>query len=196
MGALENHSEFRLAAYLSRQLRKGIESAVPASAECMRFLRELAGNMPKDVAMSWVTPAGFPVVQHYAQEEITRVKMPGIGITLSMCRFNDTLLNRAKCINGISPNFTHSLDSAHLVKVIEAFDGSIVPIHDSFATHPSDVDAMHVVLRDEFVNLYTQHDPLQTLVDLVQGYSDEEIAVPKKGSLDIQQVKKSTFFMC
>lgn len=194
--AIENYSEFKLAAYLSRQLRKGIESAVPASAECMRFLRELAASMPKDTAMSWVTPAGFPVVQHYAQEEITRISMPGLGATLTMCRFNDDLLNRAKCINGISPNFTHSLDSAHLVKVIEAFNGSIVPIHDSFATHPSDVDAMHIVLRDEFVNLYVQHDPLQTLVDLVQSYTEDEIVVPKKGSLDIQQVKKSTFFMC
>lgn len=196
LGPLELYSEFKLAAYLSRNLRKGIESAVPAAAECMRFLRELAGKMPRDVAMSWVTPAGFPVVQHYAQEETTRVPMPGLGITLTMCKFNDAVLNRSKCVNGISPNFTHSLDASHLVKVIESFSGSIIPIHDSFATHPSDVDEMHIVLRDEFVNLYTTHDPLKTLVDSVQKYSEDTIEMPAKGSLNIQLVRDSQFFMC
>lgn len=196
LGPLELYSEFKLAAYLSRHLRKGIESAVPAAAECMRFLRELAGRMPRDVAMSWVTPAGFPVIQHYAQEETIRIKMHGLGITLTMCKFNDNLLNRSKCVNGISPNFTHSLDASHLVKVIESFNGSIIPIHDSFATHPSDVDEMHRVLRTEFVNLYTEHDPLKTLVDTVQQYTDEEIVMPAKGTLNIQLVKDSEFFMC
>lgn len=196
MQALPEYSLSKLSVYLGRHLRRGIESAVPSSATAMRFLRHLAGLMPQDQAIHWVTPAGFPVIQQYAKEEVVRVDMPGMGIRLSMTRFDQTKLNRAKCVNGIAPNFVHSLDSGHLVRVIVAFEGDLVPIHDSFATHPCDVDRMHEVLREEFVLMYADADPLQTLVDSVQPYTDEVIELPPKGTLDIQRVLKSEFFMC
>lgn len=192
----ENFSQFKLAAYLSRHLRKGIESAVPSSAECMRYLRELAGKMPEAEAIRWVTPAGFPVIQHYAKEEVVRLNLPAIGVKLHMTRFDDSQLNRPRCVNGIAPNFVHSLDSAHLVRVINAFDGCLVPIHDSFATHACDVDEMHRVLRSEFVSMYTQHDPLDNLTKIVQAYVEEEIVPPVKGSLNLNKVLESEFFMC
>ena len=190
------YSPFKLASYLSRHLRKGIESAVPSSAEAMRFLRSLASMMPNNEVMRWVTPAGFPVVQHYASEEVVRVDLPAIGVKLSMTRFNQMESNRAKSVNGIAPNFVHSLDSAHLVRVINEFTGSLVPIHDSFATHPCDVQEMHRVLRNEFVQMYNDNDPLAALIECAQYHCHDEIEAPVKGSLDIQQVLKSEFFMC
>lgn len=191
---LPEYSPFKLAAYLSRYLRRGIESAVPSAAAAMRFLRELASKSVSGEAMQWVTPTGFPVIQQYPQEEVIRLNLPGVGVKLNMMRFDDSKLNRAKCVNGIAPNFVHSLDSAHLVRVINAFTGSLVPIHDSFATHPCDVDAMHVVLRYEFVSMYASSDPLQTLMDAVEA--DEKPEAPTRGSLDIQRVLASEFFMC
>lgn len=191
---LPEYSPFKLAAYLSKYLRKGIESAVPSSAAAMRFLRELAGKSVSGEAMQWVTPAGFPVIQQYPQEEVVRLNLPAVGVKLNMMRFDDSKLNRAKCVNGIAPNFVHSLDSAHLVRVINAFSGSIVPIHDSFATHACDVDDMHVVLRYEFVTLYAESDPLQVLVDAVEA--DDKPEAPPRGSLEIQRVLASEFFMC
>lgn len=192
LGRTENFSEFKLAAYLSRKLRNGIELAVPAAAEGMRFLRDLTRQMPENEAMRWVTPAGFPVVQHYAQEENMRLELRALGVKLNMVRYNDTLLNRAKCANGIAPNFVHSLDSAHLVRVINAFAGCIVPIHDSFATHPSDVDAMHAVLREEFVCMYNEADPLAGLVACLPA----PVELPPRGTLDLELVRDSEFFMC
>ena len=194
--ALPEYSMSKLAVYLGRHLRHGIEIAVPSAASAMRFLRSLAGMMPRDVAMRWVSPAGFPVIQHYAAEEVIRVDLPGLGVKVSMTRFDDTHLNRAKCVNGIAPNFVHSLDSGHLVRVLAAYKGSLVPIHDSFATHPSDVDEMHWVLRDEFVKMYEEHDPLDVLVQGVQQYREEVIEQPVKGALDISKVRDSVFFMC
>ncbi len=192
----EEYSAFKLASYLSRHLRKGIESAVPSSAEAMRFLRSLASMMPDNKVMQWVTPAGFPVVQHYAREEVVRVDLPAVGVKLSMTRFNQAESNRAKSVNGIAPNFVHSLDSAHLVRVINAFDGCLVPIHDSFATHPCDVEEMHRVLRQEFVSMYSSCDPLAALIACAQYHCHDEIEAPAKGSLDIQKVLDSEFFMC
>ncbi|AXY81912.1 putative RNA polymerase [Pectobacterium phage Momine] len=194
--ALEHYSMFKLAAYVSRHLRKGIEAAVPASAECMRFLRGLAGQMPKDIPMRWVTPVGFPVIQHYAEESITRVSLKALGVALNMRVFDDHSMQRSKCINGISPNFTHSCDSSHLVTSLYDFDGSMLPIHDSAATHPSDVDTMHEVLRNTFADMYLHNDPLQTLVDSVQPYCEETIELPARGTLDLNKVRESEFFMC
>jgi DNA-directed RNA polymerase len=191
---LPEFSAFKLAAYLSKYLRKGIESTVPSAAAAMRFLRELAGKSVSAEAMQWVTPTGFPVIQQYAQEEVIRLNLPAVGVKLNMMRFDDSKLNRAKCVNGIAPNFVHSLDSAHLVRVINAFEGSIVPIHDSFATHACNVDGMHVVLRSEFVTMYADSDPLQALIAAVE--SDDKPDLPPRGSLEIQRVLASEFFMC
>lgn len=193
---LENYSSFKLAAYASRHLRKGIEQTVPASAECMRFLRDVAGKMPITEPMRWITPAGFPVVQQYSAEESQRISLDALGIKVTMRRFDHTRMQRNKCVNGVSPNFTHSLDSSHLATVIDTFDGSILPIHDSFGTHPSDVDAMHAVLRNTFCDMYENSDPLGHLVQYAQQFIDEELELPKKGTLALSKVKDSTFFMC
>lgn len=194
--SLEEYSQFKLAAYASKQLRKGIEAAVPASAELMRFLRSLAGMMPTDKSMRWVSPVGFPVAQHYAQEESTRIQLRALGIQLVMRVFNHSLMQRSRVINGIAPNFTHSLDSAHLCTAIDVYEYSLLPIHDSAATHPCDVDTMHKVLRCTFSDMYKYNDPLQSLVDTVQPYVEETIEVPAKGTLDIDKVRDSLFFMC
>lgn len=196
LGALENYSQYKLAAYASRHLRKGIEAAVPASAELMRFLRSLAGTMPIDTPMRWLSPAGFPVVQHYSQEDSIRINLGALGVQLVMRTFNDNLMQRSKVVNGIAPNFTHCLDSAHLEIAIDTFEHSILPIHDSFATHPCDVDSMHVVLRDTFADMHQNSDPLGDLVRGVQQYTDEEIQLPVRGALDLNKVRESQFFMC
>lgn len=193
MDALELYSQFNLAAYISRHLRGGIEEVVPAVAEGMRFLRGLAAKMPDNTAMQWITPAGFPVIQHYAKTEEKVIELPALGVEVTMLRFNDNELDRGKCINGIAPNFVHSLDSAHLVRVINCFDYALVPIHDSFATYPSEVDGMHWVLRNEFVDMYMQNNPLQVLIDAVP---EQDIEPPRLGTLDVTRVRDSVFFMC
>lgn len=193
---LENYSLFKLAAYISGKLRGGIEVVVPAVAEGMRFLRSLSGMMPQHTAMRWVSPVGFPALQHYSTESSIRMDMKGIGTMITMVTYNDQEIDRRKATNGIAPNFVHSLDSAHLCLTLNAFQGDIIPIHDSFATHACDVDAMQYVLRDVFAKMYEQHDPLAVLVQGVQQYCDEVIELPKKGSLDVSKVRDSEFFMC
>lgn len=194
--ALENYSMFKLAAYVSRHLRRGIEAAVPASAEAMRFIRDIAGKMPIDKPMRWVSPSGFPVVQHYSQEDSTRINLSALGIQLVMRTFNDHAMQRSKVINGSSPNFTHSLDSAHLEIVVDTYKHSVLPIHDSFATHACNVDELHGVLRDTFATMYQDNNPLQSLVDCVQPHVEEIITLPARGTLDLNKVRESQFFMC
>jgi len=82
------------------------------------------------------------------------------------------------------------------VFVIDAFEKDLIPVHDSFATHACDVDEMHVVLRQTFVNMYLNHDPIEALTRSVELASGEEIQRPLKGTLDVTKVLDSEFFMC
>lgn len=194
--ALPLYSTYKLSLYASKHVRKGVELAVPSAAAGMRFLREIAGNMPVDTPLRWITPAGFPVCHIYNRTKINRVILNGLGIQVSFLEYIDGEMDRKKSINGIAPNFIHSLDSSHLVEVLLHYEGCIVPIHDSFATHACDVAKMHTVLRERFVHVHKNHKPLEQLTEYLKSVTGKEIAPPPMGTLNIDNVMKSQFFMC
>ena len=95
--------------------------------------------------------------------------------------------------NAISPNFVHALDSSHLTMVANTMqrDGlTMVAIHDSFGTHPCDVDRMHVYIRQEFVNLYARPNLLTLFMWDVEAVGEP----PTRGTLDLSEVLDSEFF--
>ena len=57
---------------------------------------------------------------------------------------------------------------------------------------------MHRVIREQFLKLYTEHDPLQVLADAAVecGADLEGLEMPQKGTLDLAQVLESPFFFC
>ena len=68
-------------------------------------------------------------------------------------------------------------------------------VHDSFWTHAADIDEMNDILRESFVDLYNR--PL--LEELKRGwelrYPNLDFpAIPKRGDLDIEEVKKAPYF--
>jgi DNA-directed RNA polymerase len=64
-------------------------------------------------------------------------------------------------------------------------------IHDDYRTHAANIDTLHACIRESFVKLYTDHDPLQ---ELYNAYPDLLPPPPSKGTLDIREVLKSQFF--
>lgn len=195
----EEYSLFKLAGYLAPRMRAAVEEANPAAAEAMRFAQQITGRVPTKRHLQWKTPLGGLVINRYTESEECRVTIRSMNIThlLSYNR-NYEQNNRRKAKSGIAPNFVHSLDSTHLMMVLNAFDGDILPIHDSLATHACDVDAMHKAIREQFLKLYTEHDPLQTLADAAVecGADLEGLEMPQKGTLDLTQVIDSQFFFC
>ena len=100
-----------------------------------------------------------------------------------------------KATSAVAPNFIHSLDGAHLCKVINAADCNIVPIHDSFATHPDQVDELRDVLVQQFYSMYK--DDVLALIDTgVQIREDRELERPVFGNLDISAVLTARFPFC
>lgn len=177
----------------AKALFAGIEGTVPAAAEAMRWLKEVCRTVPKNTRMEWTTPTGFKVQHDYQKIEEVRVRINSCGVNRIMFHEKLPECNPNQMQNAIAPNFVHALDAAHLTftALVCKHDGlSFVGIHDSFGTHPCDVDQMHVIIRDEFVKMYTERDVLLDFLWEVGGVGE----LPKRGKLDLNKVRTSEFF--
>ena len=67
-------------------------------------------------------------------------------------------------------------------------------VHDSFWTHACDVDTMNYILREKFIELYSQPILENTARQFEQQYNMTFPPVPKPGTLDIQRIRDSTYF--
>lgn len=196
---LEDFSLPKLSGFLAPLMRNSIEEAMPAAAKAMKFAQQICRTIPLENHLQWKTPLGGLVINRYTTTEETRIAIRSMGLSLVVAYNRDyTLNNRRKAASGIAPNFVHSLDSTHLLKVILAANCDIVPIHDSLATHACDVDHMHEVIRGEFFNMYNDYEPLEVLREAAElaGGDTSEIMSPELGTLNLELVKDSPFFFC
>lgn len=190
---LDGYSIHRLAVPVAKALRYGVEQTVPAAAAGMHYLKGLvrASSEP----LRWISPVGIPVLNWGEKHEVKQQAIRSMGVSSILMRKRTGLYDKATAANGISPNFVHSLDSAHLCMTINDFDGQIVPIHDSFATHMCDVDDMHYSLRSTFIKMY-QQNILGLLDEIVVYDEDAKPEKPKFGNLDLTHIKHSRFMFC
>lgn len=196
---LEDFSLPKLSGFLAPLMRNSIEEAMPAAAKAMKFAQQICRTIPLENHLQWKTPLGGLVINRYTTTEETRIAIRSMGLSLVVAYNRDyTLNNRRKAASGIAPNFVHSLDSTHLLKVILAANCDIVPIHDSLATHACDVDHMHEIIRAEFFNMYNDYEPLEVLREAAElaGGDTSEIPSPELGTLNLELVKDSPFFFC
>lgn len=195
----EDFSMMKLSGFLAPLMRQSIEDAMPAAARAMKCAQQLCRTIPLENHLQWHTPLGGLVINRYSTTTEKRVDIRSMGLTKVVAYNRDyELNNRRKAASGIAPNFVHSLDSTHLMMVINSADCAIVPIHDSLATHACDVDHMQRVIRQCFYDLYNEHDPLQVLREAAEaaGGDCSEVVMPEHGNLDLKQVLDSEFFFC
>ena len=179
-----------LATPVGRALREGVIETVPEATRIMKYLQNIV-RKHKDHCMQWVSPVGVPVVNWAEGSEVKRINIRSMGVNMITMTVRDNTYNTRAASNGVVPNFVHSKDAAHLCMTINAFDGDILPIHDSFATHPSDVPEMHMALRSTFVTLYSQYK-LESFLDF-NSIDEEEYPIPEQGNLNLDEVLTSRF---
>lgn len=187
------YSMTALAKPVGQALRKGVEETVPESAKMMKFLQKVVRGH-KDKCMRWVTPAGVPVVNWAEGSIIKHLNIRSMGVVSIMMRTGTKQYDTRAAANGIVPNFVHSMDGSHLCLTINEFEGQCLPIHDSFATHPSDVTAMHLALRTTFANMYKAYDINEFLT--FNEVDTEEYEAPPQGNLDLDSVLTAQFMFC
>jgi len=186
----------RAANFLSHHVWAAIGEVVVAAPEAMAWLRTCAGKLMAagQETIRWVSPSGFPVVQAYFEADMMRVNSALLGgVQIKVANASERP-HKPRHKNGISPNFVHSMDAAHLTLTVldAAKQGitSLAMIHDDYGTHAADAAALARIIRDTFVRMYETRNPLKWFREHYEGLPD----VPALGTLDIRQVRQSPYF--
>jgi DNA-directed RNA polymerase, mitochondrial len=188
--------------YLAHHIWDAIGDVVGPARACMAWLRGVASALAvHDIAVRWTSPSGFPVKQGYMKYQTKQIAT-AIGETTrnTKYRLDTPEVARVKQMNGVSPNFVHSLDAAALVKTVnEAVRSGIsefMMIHDSFGVPAADAEKMATIIRAVYAEVFND-DLLERFREEVQGYAPEGVVIPappKGGGLDVGLVKDSPYF--
>ncbi len=205
------YDNFNECTWLASQIIKAIAAVVVKSREAMDWLQNAArlANKANDKVgceIHWTAPSGLPVKQYYEDFGTMRVKTEFMGQTY-VPQITDVVgpkkLSKHEQVNGIAPNFVHSLDaSAMLLTVVRLGRQGVQDffmIHDSFGVPAADAQRLWLETRSVFVDMYTKHDVLQEFRDGLVLQIGEELAekldpLPAKGTLNLTEVLHSDFF--
>lgn len=197
-----------MSAYLRDKVNEALGETFKQTQQCRAWLAQVTQLIwkcqPAELrnAFSWTTPLGLIVRQPYRRGIETNVFTP-VGFT----RIKGSPLEPAspKQLSALAPNVIHSLDATHLAMTaleMQNLGMSMMAVHDSFWTYACDLPVLSKVLREQFVELYSNFDPLLELkqqweelffLDL-RRHSVTLPDPPQRGTLDLQEVLKSPYF--
>lgn len=195
---IKPREHYSAAAYLMDFVWPAISAVVVKGKQAMSWLDKAGKQIIKDNgdvegAITWVTPSGFLASQAYYEYEEHNVATKLYGHARIKVLVDSPDASPSRHSLGISPNFIHSMDASHLHLTTarmanEIPNVSLAMIHDSFGTHAADTGVLFNALRDEFVKMYRNNDPLQDFADKYNLPSP-----PDKGKLDLEEVRKSLY---
>lgn len=198
---------YAAARYLSHHIFNAIEEAISKPAEVMRFLQSIARCFSHEgKPVTWETPLGFPVMMRYPKLEEKQINLMLIDRSVKrriapVSLVETPEIDKTKATNGIAASFTHSMDATHLQMVVlaakEAGINSIALVHDSFGCLPNDAPKFREIIKRTFVQLYTENDVLQDILDStfdkLETSKHKLSPVPHKGSLDLSLVMQAEY---
>ena len=152
------------------------------------------GNGKKRI--QWKTPSNFPV--KYEAFRLDDFKCRGTinGKQIKhVLKVPTEIPDIRKYMCGISPNYVHSMDAAHMALVIDRWGGAFGAVHDSFSTHACDVDDLLDIIKDTFIEMYDVEDYFDKITDdILSNTEGFDIPKPQLGSLEIQEIRNSDYF--
>lgn len=186
---LDDKHQFDLARFLTPILWSAIGEVVVAARGAMTWLQK---NTRKEF-MNWLTPLNFPVYQYYQKSNSIeiRTQLNG-GCRLWVQDYDNAEPNKVAQRNGIAPNFVHSIDSTHMVLTINAMNSEcLAMIHDDYGTHAGNTQKLFEKIREAFLWLYVNHDPLKEWAEQLNINTE---SMPNRGTYDIQDILDANFF--
>ena len=150
--------------------------------------------------LTWTTPSGFTV--NYEDWAMRSVRCRGtisglkIGKTKTInhvARIATDKPDVRSFMCGISPNFVHSMDAAHMALIIDEWDNDFGAVHDSFAVHACDVDDLLDLTKKTFVDIYDVDNFFNYIRKEITNNNDD-VKQPTLGDLDIQEVYYGDYF--
>lgn len=214
--------------YMAAHIMLAVTQTVKAAAAAMEWLQKVASILARhNIPVRWVTPMGLPVENAYFKPNVKRLTMTlwnrEVSVPLRydpqvVMGYTKELLDH-KCRNSIAPNFVHALDGAHLcsvvLKCVDAGINDFLLIHDSFAALPNQMPRFNALIREAFVEMYENNEPLEgvlshavdDIMELVSKCEDAgvmqklqksmkdlgKLGIPAKGTLDLEAIKQSPY---
>jgi len=195
---------YQAAQYMAKAIWQSVNQVLVKAGEAMKWLQHAAAlAASEELPVRWTTAVGFPVMQAYPDLEKRKVKtaINGKLVYLTMYKEKDNL-DRRKQSQGISPNFVHSCDAAHMmltvVRAKQMGINNFAMIHDSFGSTAGDVEQLYHTVREAFVEMYDEipviesfREEIHQQLSLKNKLLLEEL--PERGSLDITQLVNSRY---
>lgn len=194
---------FEASSYLAGHVWDSISEVIVSARKVMDYVKDVADVYAQmNRHMEWVTPTGWLVLQQYSEVQQKRIKthINGDIVSLSFPKDKPNSVNRQRTGLGSSPNFIHSLDASAMTKTINKASKlgiqDFAMVHDSYGTHSSMMPLLSEVLREEFVNMYEQHDVLTELRQhAIKVLGTEDVPVPPaRGELNLREILQSEYF--
>jgi DNA-directed RNA polymerase len=196
----EVNCTFKASAALTPLMWSSIGDVVVAARLGMDWLKKCASRMSKKgLGVSWRTKDGFVVYMYEQEKEVISISTVLAGRYQAAVGNHLDKLNKYGQRNGVSPNFVHSHDASHLRSTVLRAKAlginSLALIHDDYGTHAADTDLLHRAIRESFVDMYENFDPVENFKQWQEILAKEDMpSAPDKGTLDIKLVLNSTFF--
>jgi len=189
--------------FLTNLVWAAISEVVISARECMNWIRDVAKRLSKaGYPVIWNTPTGLCVYQHYKAFKFRQIDTTIDGKLLRPVLLEEEALkiDPQRSVNGSAPNFVHSLDASCLTLTIHKCSNYKIEnfqvIHDSYGTHAHNTPVLAKLLREAFVEIYTENDVLAQFRSSALEVLDEVPEPPKRGTLDLNQVLDSKYFFC
>src|SRR5262249_61282545 len=127
-------------------------------------------RMDRGLFLQWVTPSGFPVSNRYQKEKTITVDCMRSGVRAVRHDIVDGVwfkIKKQKTLDSGPANFVHSLDAAHLIKVVNAafseYIRDIITTHDCYYCLAPVATRFNRIIRFELFDMYRQLDALSDL---------------------------------
>lgn len=193
---------YQACGYLAQLVWDSIGETVVSARSCMSWLQSVA-ELCYDLKLPvrWHAPSGFPIKQGYTKYDTLEIRTTvGDTVRWGKYRQNRDELHKRHQLNGISPNFIHSLDAAALVRTVnlarEQGITSFAMVHDSFGVLAADADVMARSLRSVYAEMFSVDllEKFRAEIQLHVGDRGTVPTVPPMGTFDVNSVRESVYF--
>ena len=193
------------AGYMAKLIWTAVGQTVVKAVEGMAWLQQIAALICKgNHVVTWTTPNGLPVQQNYTmmEQEVVSLRFNKARVRFYARSEKSEEVDRRRQTQGIAPNFIHSMDAAHLQRVVNSEfakgNRNFMMIHDSFGTDAAHAASLFQTIREEFVRLYKDQNHLERFLSQVSYLIADEDRdkipnLPSFGNLELEEVKKSDY---
>ena len=191
--------KFVVAKLLSSLNARAIDEIVQGAKVGQRAIKAiLRKSLETEKQALWFTPIfSFPVLQRIMREKEERLRTPLGRLVL---KHPTKQVHYMRMLNGIAPNFIHSLDATLLYRTVELCQEKGVEgfwlIHDSYGVLPNDVDILNESFREAFVELF-EGNPLKDFAEQLLGVTAGKVVDKIMiNTLNLKEVHESEYIIC